>query len=124
MFLNFWLHDELQRYCGVDLTTLFPDEVADSGRARLWETWTRPPMGLKPSPYQAAQGALVAKRVELGDPASAGNVFQWSHLDLNLPGSPTNRTGTHWISKRWLDGSITIDVHSYVDNERVAYRPH
>jgi hypothetical protein len=50
MFLNFWLHAELQRYCGVDLTTLFPDEVENSGRARLWEAWTRPPMGLKPSP--------------------------------------------------------------------------
>jgi hypothetical protein len=53
MFLNFWLLEELQHYCGVNLTTLFPDEVADSGRACLWETWTRPPMGLKPSPYQA-----------------------------------------------------------------------
>jgi hypothetical protein len=120
MFLNFWLHDELQRYCGVDLTTLFPDEVADSGQARLWETWTRPPMGLKPSPYQAVQGALVAKRIALGDPSSANNVFQWSHLDLNLPGSPSYRTGAPWISKRRADGSIAVDVHSYVDDERVT----
>ena len=24
MFLKFWLHAELQQYCGVDLTGLFP----------------------------------------------------------------------------------------------------
>jgi hypothetical protein len=27
MFLNFMLHESVQKYCGVDLTTLFPDEV-------------------------------------------------------------------------------------------------
>jgi hypothetical protein len=120
MFLNFWLHDDLQRYCGVDLTTLFPEEVTASGRARLWETWTRPPMGLKPSPYQAVQGALVAKRLALGDPACLTNVFQWSSLELNLPGSASYRTGSPWISKRRPDGSIAVDVHSYVDDERVT----
>jgi hypothetical protein len=104
----------------VDLTTLFPDEVADSSRTRLWETWTRPPMGLKPSPYQAVQGALVAKRVALGDPASVTNVFQWDHLELNLPGNPDYQTGIPWISKRRTDGSIAVDVHSYVDDERVT----
>jgi hypothetical protein len=98
MFLSFWLHDELQRYCGVDLTPLFPDEVP-TGQARLWETWTRPPMGLKPSPYQAVQGALVAKRITLGDPAHSTYVFQWSHLELNLPGSMSYRTGHPWLSK-------------------------
>jgi hypothetical protein len=77
------LRDDLQRYYGVDLTTLSPDKVAGSGWSCLWETWTRPPMGLKPSPYQTAQGALVAKRVALlGDPASsAGNIF-WQHFSV------------------------------------------
>jgi hypothetical protein len=99
MFLNFWLHDELQRYCGVDLTTLFPEELEGTGKSLLWETWTRPTMGLKPSPYQAVQGALVAKRLALGNPADESNVFQWSWLDLNLPGSKDYRTGIPWISK-------------------------
>jgi hypothetical protein len=47
--------------------------------------------------------------VALGDPASAGNIFQWSHLDLlNLLGSLTYQTGTRWISEWWLNGSIAI----------------
>jgi hypothetical protein len=50
MFLNFWLHDKLQQYCGVDLTGLFPEEIEVTGRSKLWEAWTRPPMGLQPSP--------------------------------------------------------------------------
>jgi hypothetical protein len=77
-------------------------------------------MGLKPSPYQAVQGALVAKRLALGNPANESNVFQWSWLDLNLPGSKGYRTGFPWISKQRDDGLIVVDVHSNVDDERVT----
>lgn len=120
MFLNFWLHDALQQYCGVDLTMLFAEELEGTGETVLWETWTRPPMGLRPSPYQAVQGALVAKRLALGDPKDESNVFQWSYLELNLPGSETYCTGSPWISKRREDRRIAVDVHSYVDDERVT----
>jgi hypothetical protein len=63
MFLNFWLHAELQKYCGVDLTGLFPEEIDRSNRTTLWKVWARPAMGLRPSPYQAVQGEgrLVVK---------------------------------------------------------------
>ncbi len=36
-FLNFTLHETAQKYCGVDLTNLFPEEVP-IGQV-LWECW-------------------------------------------------------------------------------------
>jgi hypothetical protein len=66
MFLNFWLHVNLQWYYGVDLTTLFPEELNGTHKTMLWEVWAQPPMGVQPSPYQAVQGALVVKRLGLG----------------------------------------------------------
>jgi hypothetical protein len=94
MFLNFWLHEILQQLCGVDLTVHFPEERPESyGATPLWEAWARPPMGIRPSPYQAVQGALVVKRLALGDPRDNDNVFQWQWLDLNLPGNETYSPG-------------------------------
>jgi hypothetical protein len=55
MFYNFWLHQDIRRYSGVDLTALFPEELMDSGKSVLWEVWIRPAMGLRPSPYQVVQ---------------------------------------------------------------------
>ena len=41
MFLNFPLHESAQMYCGVDLTTLFPDELNQGvPNQKLWERWT------------------------------------------------------------------------------------
>ena len=77
-------------------------------------------MGLRPSPYQAVQGALVVKRLALGNPDDATIVFQWDWVDLNLPGSPDCRTGLPWLAKRRVDGTVAVDVHSYVDDERVT----
>ena len=74
-FLNFWLHAELQKYCGVDLTGRFPEELDGPNCTTLWEVWARPAMGLRPSPYQAVQGGLVVKRLALGDPVDPTNVF-------------------------------------------------
>lgn len=49
MFLNFWLHDELQQYCGIDLMKHFPEELGGTTVKRLWEVWARPLMGIRPS---------------------------------------------------------------------------
>lgn len=120
MFYNFWLHKDLRRYSGVDLTVHFPEEVAATGRNRLWEVWTRPAMGLRPSPYQSVQGALVTKRIALGDPEDEHNVFRWKTLLLNLPGNLDYTPGAPWVSKRRRDGRLAADIHSYVDDERVT----
>jgi len=49
MFLNFCLHPEVQRYCGVDLRPFFPQDCLEG--KTLWGVWTRCMMGLRPSPY-------------------------------------------------------------------------
>jgi hypothetical protein len=40
MFYNFWLHEDLQSLCGVDVTQLFPEELDD--RKSLWLRIRRP----------------------------------------------------------------------------------
>ena len=83
MFLNFWMHDEdVRKYCGVDLTHYYP---AQRSTKAVWEAWTRMAMGLRPSPYQAVQSGLRAKRVALGDRHDESNVFRWDRVILNLP---------------------------------------
>jgi len=62
MFLNFILHEHLRRYCGVDFTKYFPEEIP-KGQRKLWERWTRCCMGILPSPYNATQGAAWAAEV-------------------------------------------------------------
>jgi hypothetical protein len=71
MFYNFWLHEDLQSLCGVDVTHLFPEKLDD--QKSLWLRWTRPAMRLRPSPYQACQEALRMKRKALGEPLDHEN---------------------------------------------------
>jgi hypothetical protein len=95
MFYNFWLHEDLQSLCGVDVTQ------------SLWLRWTRPAMGLRLSPYQACQGALRMKRKALGEPFDhENNAFAWETVELNVPGSEGYRPERPWISKRRRDGNI------------------
>ena len=61
MFLNYWLHQELMPYVGVDVTETFPDELERRGLSELLVVWTRCAMGLTPSPCFATQFSLRAK---------------------------------------------------------------
>ena len=79
---------------------------------------TRQAVELRPSPHQAVQGALRAKRVALGDRHDKANVFAWSAVELNLPGSSGYDPARPWISKRRTDGRITSDIHLFVDDNR------
>ena len=118
MFLNFWLHDDLQQYCGIDLTKLYPGERENLRTKHHWEVWTRLAMGLRPSPYGAYRNALVAKRVALGDPNDASNPFVWRDVELNLPGDASYSPSRPWVSKRRADGQIASDTDPYVDDWR------
>jgi hypothetical protein len=75
-------------------------------------------MGLRPSPYQAVQGALRAKRLMLGNHTKRENVFHWEYVELNQPGDPDYRQDVPWISKRRRDKRIAAGIHSYVDDNR------
>ena len=120
MFLNFPLHPDMVPYCGVDLSLYFPDEIPP-GEDHLWEAWTRTGMGFKWSPYQAVQGMTVADEVISGDRSDPTNVFRWSHVRLNLPGSPEYRPDLPWVSKvREEDGKVAADKVVFVDDARTS----
>ena len=53
IFYNFFLHEDLRRFCGVDITLLRSDEHWEAGRPRSWERWCRAMVGLTDSPCRA-----------------------------------------------------------------------
>ncbi|KAL7575469.1 hypothetical protein ACA910_007367 [Epithemia clementina (nom. ined.)] len=121
MFLNFWLHPELRKYAGIDLTGLFPEEVNRKSSARnkrkvLWETWNRCAMGLSPSPYQATQLAHRVKFLAMGNREDPTNVFRWDRILLNLPRDDRYDPTQPWVSKVRVDGVLAADVYPYVDD--------
>ena len=66
MFLTFNLHPDLQKFCGIDLSQLFP-ELLPNDSQKLIGIWVRNAMGLRPSPYSSIQGGLCAKLLIIGD---------------------------------------------------------
>jgi hypothetical protein len=118
MFLNFPLHPDLRKYCGIDLLQLFPELVED-GKDSVIAQWMRNAMGLRGSPYASVQGCLRAKRHVMGDPKEVGNLFKWDHFELNLPCSKGYDATKPWIMKMWADGDIALEVVQYVDTVRI-----
>jgi hypothetical protein len=82
-FLNFHLHPELQKYCGINVRPVFHP----SRKATYWLRWTRCMMGLRPSPYFTSQSTYFAEEVVQGNRAEVANPFHWASVRLNLPGS-------------------------------------
>ena len=52
-FLNFPPHPDLRKYCGIDLSQLFPDEDVEGADDLVVGRWVRNAMGLSPSPYSS-----------------------------------------------------------------------
>jgi hypothetical protein len=77
-------------------------------------------MGLKSSPYNAIQGLLFAEEVLRGNPNDPENIFRWSDLRLNLPGSSDYCPGQPWISKVRKDGATACDFIVYFDDTRAG----
>ena len=98
MFLNFILHEDMRKFCGVDLSLYFPNEL-EEGEDKLWEAWQRTGMGFKWSPHQAVQGVAVADDVIGGDRKDPDNVFRWDSTCLNLPGNPDYNPSLPWVFK-------------------------
>jgi hypothetical protein len=69
MFHNFVLHEQVQQVAGIDLTPFFLEELITRRDVRvLWERWVRCAMGLKCSPYNTIQGALIMDEFIRGNP--------------------------------------------------------
>jgi hypothetical protein len=119
MFLNIVLHSDLRSLCGVDLT-LYGGTIREFETV-AWEVWQRAAMGLKPSPYQAVQGMMVAEELIKGDPADATNPFRWDAVRMNLPGKKDYNPALPWVSKiRLGDNNIACDLVIFVDDLRVS----
>ncbi len=117
MFLNFVLHASVRKYCGVDLTTLFPSEALPNHV--LWEVWARCGMGFTFSPYQAVRGVLWAEEFILGDRYNFRNPFRFYIVQLNLPGMPGYDPSLPWVCKLRADGLLASELLIYVDDLRV-----
>ena len=115
MFLNFWIHPELQEFSGMDLTPLFGK--TESGELYI-EGWYRCPMGQSPFPFNTVQQTRRLKRVMMGDAADEENVFRWAGVRVNLPGSIDYQPGIPWIAKYRSTGELAADAHDYVDDLR------
>ena len=118
-FLNFPLHPDLRKYCGVDLSQLFPDEDLVGADDIVVGAWMRNAMGLKSSPYNSVQGSLRAKRLVMGNPKDENNPFAWHSVRLNLPGTEGYDPTMPWIVKLRKDGLVASDIAQYVDDVRI-----
>ena len=117
-FLNFPLHPDLQKFCGVDLSRIL-QETGVEGRMIVGR-WVRNAMGLRSSPYNSVQGATRAKILIKGFPASPTNPFQWDRLELNLPCTEGYDATKPWISKWRRDGLRASELVQYVDDVRTV----
>lgn len=119
MFLNFVLHENIRKFCGVDLTLYFGEERFNKMGQRMWMRWGRCGMGFRSSPYQAVQGILWAEEMIFGNPTDATNVFRFDSVILNLPGCSSYEPARPWVYKfRRTDGVIACDLFIYVDDLR------
>ena len=121
-FLNFNLHPMLQKLCGVDLTQLMGKSGDPNGdpRKETMGKWTRCAMGLRPSPYVAVKGALIARRLILGDRRDVSNPFAWAGVRLNQPGDPAYRPDLPWLMLVRVDGALATSVCQYIDDLRTC----
>ena len=117
-FLNFPLHLDLCKYCGVDLTQLFLD-MCDTGACMVVRVWLCCAMGLRNSSYNVIQDALVAKQFVLGDPNDSANTFQWSSISANFPFSTTYNTSEPKLRKWRRNGMTASKIAQYMDNLRL-----
>ena len=60
MFLNFMLDLDAQKYMGVDLNNLFPEDMYENQKV-LWIHWYIYAMGLKTSPNHTTQAILFVE---------------------------------------------------------------
>lgn len=116
IFLNFVMHEKLQEYAGIDLTSLFPEELSFGDKRVIWERWTRCGMGFRDSLCKAVQAMLVADEVISGNPDDPTNIFRWKSVKLNLPGDREYKPWLPWVMKL-QDGEerLACNFINYVD---------
>jgi len=117
IFLNFPLHPSVRKIVGVDVGPLGFSKQECEAR---WMGWVVNLMGYRPSPHNSIKTNLIAEEVIRGDRHDTENVFQWSHVVLNLPGSKYYNPSKAWIVRLRNDGSLASDFVTFVDDQRLA----
>ena len=111
------MHPDLQKYCWIDLTQLFP-ELLGEGEDMLVGAWLRCAMGVTSSPYIYTQGALQANQIIKGDRHDSKNTFQWNRLEKNLLCLATYNATHPKVRKVRKDGLMSSDIVQYMDDTR------
>ena len=124
MFLNFALHPDLQKFCRIDLSQLFPELTKNQAQMYVG-VWLCNAMGLSSSPYASIQGALRAKQIIttelMGDRHAEQNAYQWEHIIKNLPFSRDYVVASLLkLRKVRKDGDLASEVVQYVDDLRIV----
>ena len=115
MFLNFPMHDSIQPYSGIDIR---PYCSPDSPQTHI-ERWVRCMMGWVAAPYITTQSLSLAKEVIWGDFHQQNNPYDWSHVELNLPGDHDYTPALPWVRRVTSAGDIASDCPTYVDDARI-----
>ena len=116
MFLNFMLDKNIRKYAGIDISKLYPEE---STNGFLWERWERMLMGFKPSPYCTTRDMKRMEEKLKGRKEDKENVFRWSEVIMNLPGSINYDPSKPWVYRVREDGvTFAADLFTYIDDLR------
>ena len=117
MFLNFMLDVEIRPFAGVDLSSLFPEELFP-GVSELYARWERMLMGFRPSPYLTTRDLMRLEPMLKGNRHDPNNVFRWERVVLNLPGMSNYTPRKHWVYRVRADGVLAADLFIYIDDLR------
>jgi hypothetical protein len=120
MFLNFMMEGKCQRLAGVDLMHYIEQGEGAGGGARHFALWGRCLVGAIFSPYQTGKWMGQAKEIILGDLSEIVNVYHWSMVRLNLPGSDLYDPRMAWVVKVRPDGRVAIYIFIYMDDFRLT----
>ncbi len=122
-FPNYYLHEELRQYSGVDVREVRSTDPADATWEAErgpgpWERWERNWMGLRDSPYRSLQWQVRLNFEVYGDRRNTDNPFHWDRVEFNLPGSKGYRSDLPWVMKIRSDGHLASEIFVYVDDGR------
>ena len=119
MFHNFPLHENIQAFCGINLSSFKNDIFYLTSNTKF--RWKRLWFGFRPSPYFAVRHLALAEEQAKGNHLDPTNPFYWSTIKLNLPCSKNFDPTAPWIYK-WnnLSNNLAGDVISFVDDFRIT----
>ena len=124
-FPNYYLHEELRQYSGVDVREVRLIDPTDTAWETEqgpgpWERWEQNWICLCNSLYQSLQWQVRLKFVVYGDRKDIANPFHWDRVEFNLPGSRGYSLDLPWVMKFRKDGHFPTKICVYIDDGRAT----